>query len=110
MLFQWGGKLEDHYYIGNFNDTDHDRATVLTINVPANVRKNKPIQYAFAVAHYATDSGPGDDVTSKDMSQDNNERSCTITGEGTFTIKTGRSVPGTEYNVRYVAGTYIVFF
>lgn len=81
-----GGKLEDHYYIGNFADTNSDRNTVLTITVPASVRKNKPIQYAFAVAHYESDAKPGT-VTSKDMSQNNNERSCTITGEGTFKIK-----------------------
>lgn len=104
-----GGKLEEHYYIGNFKDTDGNRSTVLTINVPANIRKNKPIQYAFAVSHYESDSVAGD-VTSKDMSQDNNERSCTITGEGTFTIQTARIALGTTYNARFVSGTYIVFF
>lgn len=103
------GKLENHYYIGNFADTDRDRGTVLTITVPASVRKNKPIQYAFAVAHYDSDSNP-ETVTSKDMSQNNNERSCTITGEGTFTIQTGRSVLETNHQARYVSGTYIVFF
>ena len=109
MLFQWGGKLEDHYYIGNFADTDRDRGTVLTITVPASVRKNKPIQYAFAVSHYDSDSSPKT-VNSKYMSQNNNERSCTITGEGTFTIQTGRSTLGTNYIARFVSGTYIVFF
>lgn len=104
-----GGKLEDHYYIGNFADTDGGRSTVLTITVPASVRKNKPIQYAFAVSHYESDGNPGT-VTSKDMSQNNNERSCTITGEGTFTIQTGRIALGTNYQARYVSGTYIVFF
>ena len=104
-----GGKLEDHYYIGNFKDTDGNRNTVLTITVPESIRKNKPIQYAFAVSHYESDGNAGD-VTSKDMSQDQNERSCTITGEGTFTIQTKRVALGTSYSARYVSGTYIVFF
>ena len=110
MSLQWvGGKLEDHYYIGNFADTDGNRGTVLTITVPASVRKNKPIQYAFAVSHYESDGSSGT-VTSKDMSQNQNERSCTITGDGTFTIQTSRVALGTIYNARYVSGTYIVFF
>ena len=110
MLFQLGGgKLEDHYYIGNFADTDGNRGTVLTITVPASVRKNKPIQYAFAVSHYESDGSPGT-VTSKDMSQNQNERSCTITGDGTFTIQTSRVALGTIYNPKFVSGTYIVFF
>lgn len=104
-----GDKLEDHCYIGNFNDTDGNRGTVLTINVPASIRKNKPIQYAFAVSHYESDGSAGND-TSKDMSQNNNERSCTITGEGTFTIQTGRSTLATNYQARFVSGAYIVFF
>ncbi len=102
-------KLENHYYIGNFKDTDNNRSTVLTINIPASVRKNKPIQFAFAVSHYESDGSAGD-VTSKDMSQNQNERSCTITGEGTFTINTARVALNTTYNARYVSGTYIVFF
>ena len=104
-----GGKLEDHYYIGNFADTDRNIGTVLTITVPASVRKNKPIQYAFAVSHYESDGNP-ETVTSKDMSQNQNERSCTITGDGTFTIQTTRVASETTHSARFVSGTYIVFF
>lgn len=97
-----GGKLEDHYYIGNFANTDGNRGTVLTISVPASIRKNKPIRYAFAIADFSSDGTDSSYVPSYDLTKGQNGRECIITGDGTFTIQTGTN--------RNVYGTYIVFF
>lgn len=97
-----GGKLEDHYYIGVFKDTDSNRNNVLTITVPASIRKNKPIRYVFAIADYISDGSNDAYRPSYDLMTGQNGRNCAITGDGTFTIQTG--------NYRFAYGTYIVFF
>ena len=97
-----GGKLEDHYHIGIFKDTDSNRNNVLTITVPESIRKNKPIRYVFAIADYSNDAPNSSYVPSYDLTKGQNGRECTITGDGTFTIQTGSN--------RIVYGTYIVFF
>lgn len=101
-MFNRGGKLEDHYYIGNFKDTDGNRNNVLTITVPESVRKNKPIRYVFAIADYSSDGANNAYVPSYDLTKGQNGRECIITGDDTFTIQTGAN--------RFVYGTYIVFF
>lgn len=102
-----GGKLEDHYYIGNWADTEHDRNTVVTVTVPANLRNNKPIRYAFATAEKWGDTEPTDAVPSNSKA-----RTCTITGNGTFTISTTTVYDnrGNDYSMRLSTGTYIIFF
>lgn len=95
-------KLEDHYHIGTFIDTDSNRSNVLTITVPASIRKNKPIRYVFAIADYSSDAPNSSYVPSYDLTKGQNGRECTITGDGTFTIQTGEK--------RIVYGTYIVFW
>lgn len=97
-----GDKLENHYYVGTFRDDDGNRNTVLTINVPDNIRKNRPIRYAFAIADYSNDGANNSYVPSYNLTKGQNGRECTITGEGTFTIQTGAN--------RNVYGTYIAFF
>ena len=97
-----GDKLEDHYHIGTFKDENGDRNTVLTINVPESIRKNKPIRYVFAIADYSSDGVNNSYVPSYDLTKGQNGRECTITGDGTFTIQTGAN--------RIVYGTYIAFF
>ena len=102
-------KLEDHYYIGNWADTNGGRGDIVTITVPSSIRNNKPIKYAFASC---TDSSDGSTLnsTSKDVMIAQSERSCKITGDGTFTIDTTRNSLSTNYQPRYSAGAYIVFF
>lgn len=97
-----GDKLENHYYVGTFRDDDGNRSTVLTIHVPDNIRKNRPIRYAFAIADYSSDVSNSNYVPSHDLTKGQNGRECTITGDGTFTIQTGAN--------RNVYGTYIAFF
>lgn len=97
-----GDKLEDHCYIGLFKDNDGNRNTVLTIDVPNSIRKNRPIRYVFAIADYSYDGPDSSYVPSYDLTKGQNGRECTITGDGTFTIQTGSN--------RIVYGTYIVFF
>ena len=97
-----GDKLEDHYYIGLFKDNDGNRNTVLTIDVPNSIRKNRPIRYAFAIADASSDGAISSYVPSYNLTNGQSGRDCTITGEGTFTIQTGAN--------RNVYGTYIAFF
>lgn len=97
-----GDKLENHYYIGTFKDNDGNRDTAFVINVPENIRKNKPIRYAFAIADYSSDRPNNSYVPSYNLTMGQNGRECRITGDGTFTIQTGSN--------RNVYGTYIVFF
>lgn len=104
-----GGKLEDHYYIGNWADTNSGRGGIVTITVPSSIRNNKPIKYAFASCADASD-GNALNSTSKDVMIAQSERSCKITGDGTFTIDMTRNSLSTNYQPRYSAGAYIVFF
>lgn len=97
-----GDKIEDHYYSGTFRDDDGNRGTVITIDVPNSIRKNRPIRYAFAIADWSSDGANNSYVPSYDLTKGQNGRECTITGDGTFAIQTGAN--------RNVYGTYIAFF